>query len=97
MPTALETAIAAEIAKLPAGIRKELATEKLAEYTAARAALTAAAGNPVVAYGFAGRNVQRMPVGEFRRYVAELEDELGRMIYGEVSLVDGRWDERSSS
>lgn len=89
MATALETAITTEINKITDSIRKAYATEKLAEFIAARAALTAAAGNSIVTYSFAGRSATRIDINAFRKYVGEIEAELSAMIYGQVSLIDG--------
>jgi hypothetical protein len=89
MATALETALTTEINKITDTIRKAYALEKLAEFVAARAALTVAAGNDVVTYSFSGRSATRIDVNQFRKYVANLEAELSEMLYGQVSVIDG--------
>jgi hypothetical protein len=90
MPTALETAIQTEIAKLTAGsIARCLAEEKLAEYVAARAALSASAGSDLITYSRAGFSATKMTPRDFRLYVQEIESELRQILYGTTSLVDG--------
>ena len=91
MSTPLETAIAAEIAKLPAGIQSALATEKLYEYIAARAALVAAAGSDLVSYSRVGFSATKLPADKFREYVTGLETELRQLIYGGCNIIDNRF------
>jgi hypothetical protein len=88
MATALETAIQTEITAMPAGIRKELAQEKLTEYLAAKAAASTASANDVISYSISGRSVTRRNGSEFRSFVKELETELADLIYGSTTLID---------
>lgn len=89
MATALETALTTEINKITDAIRKAYAAEKLAEFVAARAALTAAAGQAVITYSFSGRSATRMDIDAFRKYVGGIEAELSDILYGSTSVVDG--------
>jgi hypothetical protein len=91
MPTPLETAIADEIAKLPGGIQKALATEKLAEYVAARAALIASAGSDIVSYSRVGFSATKIDAQKFRDYVTGIETELRQLLYGGCNLIDNRY------
>ncbi len=73
---------------MPAGIRKELAQEKLTEFIAAKAAAASASVNDVISYTISGRTVTRRNNSDFHAHVKRLETELSDLIYGGETLVD---------
>ena len=87
MPTALEISIQAEITAMPAGIRRDMAQEKLTEYIAAKAQLVTASANDITSYTIAGRSVSRRTGSEFARQIKDLETELFGLIYGENTIL----------
>jgi len=87
MATALETSIQAEITAMPAGIRREMAQEKLTEYIAAKAQLITTSANDITSYTIAGRSVSRRTGSEFAHHIKELETELFGLIYGENTIL----------